>query len=72
MDLPYQYYNYVDVVPYRTGPYTLYPNQYSGSSDFAAAVGVDLRYLGTVNNLADPVTKTSDRTMKITYTLTEA
>lgn len=72
MDLPYQSYNYVDVVPYRTGPYTLYPDQYGNFEVFTAAVGVDLRYLGTVNNLADPVTKTSDRTMKITYTLTEA
>ena len=71
MDLPHQTYDYVDVVPYRTGPYTLYPDQIY-NSDFAVSVGVDLRYLGTVNNLADPVTKTSDRTMKITYTLTEA
>lgn len=72
MDLPYQTNSYVDVVPYRTGPYTIYPNQYSRNTDFAVAVGVDLRYLGTVNNLAEPVTKTNDRTMKITYTLTEA
>ena len=29
-------------------------------------------YLGTINNLGAPVTKTADKTMKITYTLTEA
>lgn len=29
-------------------------------------------YLGTINNLGTPVTKTADKTMKITYTLTEA
>ena len=28
-------------------------------------------YLGTINNLGTPVTKTADKTMKITYTLTE-
>ena len=29
-------------------------------------------YLGTINNLGTPVTKTADKTMKITHTLTEA
>lgn len=29
-------------------------------------------YFGTINNLETPVTKTADKTMKITYTLTEA
>ena len=28
-------------------------------------------YFGTINNLGTPVTKTADKTMKITYTLTE-
>lgn len=28
-------------------------------------------YLGTINNLPEPVTKTSDKTMKVTYILTE-
>ena len=28
-------------------------------------------YLATINNLATPVIKTADKTMKITYTLTE-
>ena len=32
----------------------------------------DFRYLATINNLSTPVVKTSNKTMKITYTLTEA
>lgn len=28
-------------------------------------------YLGTINNLSSPILKTVDKTMKITYTLTE-
>ena len=28
-------------------------------------------YFATINNLVEPVTKTSDKTMKITYTVTE-
>lgn len=30
------------------------------------------QYLVTINNLSEPITKTSDQTMRITYTLTEA
>ena len=29
------------------------------------------QYLGTINNLSSPILKTADKTMKITYTLTE-
>lgn len=61
-----------DTVPCRLGPYTLYLDIDGNNVDFGVAVGLDLRYIATVNNLAEPVTKTSDRTMKITYTLTEA
>jgi len=28
-------------------------------------------YLATINNLAEPVIKTADKTMKITYAITE-
>ena len=28
-------------------------------------------YLGTINNLSSPILKTADKTIKITYTLTE-
>lgn len=31
----------------------------------------DVRYLATINNLAEPVVKTSSKTMKVTYTITE-
>ena len=31
----------------------------------------DVRYLATINNLAEPVIKTSSKTMKVTYTITE-
>lgn len=57
--------------PYRIGPYLC---GIATNADGACTLGagLDLRYLGTVNNLTEPVTKTSDRTMKITYTLTEA
>ena len=32
----------------------------------------DPRYLATINNLTEPVVKTSSKTMKVTYTITEA
>lgn len=32
----------------------------------------DPRYLATINNLSEPVVKTSSKTMKVTYTITEA
>ena len=31
-----------------------------------------LRYLATINNLSEPVVKTASKTMKVTYTITEA
>jgi hypothetical protein len=31
----------------------------------------DVRYLATINNLAEPVIKTNSKTMKVTYTITE-
>lgn len=31
----------------------------------------DVRYLATINNLSEPVVKTSSKTMKVTYTITE-
>ena len=32
----------------------------------------DPRYLATINNLSEPVVKTASKTMKVTYTITEA
>ena len=40
------------------------------SSDVYYALMKDDRYLATINNLAEPVVKTSSKTMKVTYTLT--
>lgn len=44
-----------------------YYNYYIGS-----CTSLIPQYLATINNLSSPVTKTADKTMKITYTLTEA
>jgi hypothetical protein len=30
-----------------------------------------LHYLATINNLSEPVTKTADKTMKVTYIIQE-
>lgn len=40
------------------------------SSSCEMKVIKDVRYLATINNLAEPVVKTSSKTMKVTYTLT--
>lgn len=67
------YYRYgSSCIPWRDGPYLCAALAKDNQTNVSLAVGVDQRYLGTINNLADPITKTSDRTMKITYTLTEA
>ena len=42
----------------------------SSSSSCALKVMKDPRYLATINNLSEPVIKTSSKTMKVTYTLT--
>lgn len=45
----------------------------SGSSGYYAITYMSMfpQYLATINNLSQPVTKTADKTMKITYTITE-
>ena len=45
---------------YRYSDYTLYRELYLFTP-----------YLATINNLGTPVIKTADKTMKITYTITE-
>jgi len=40
------------------------------SGDTLGCIAVNPYYLATINNLSSPVTKTADKTMKITYTLT--
>ena len=54
-------------VPVRGVPLTYYVT--AGASNGTFAVRTD--YLATINNLATPVVKTADRTMKVTYTLQE-
>lgn len=54
----------IDIGPYKLGyssyEETLYKTLY-----------LHTPYLGTINNLSNPILKTADKTMKITYTLTE-
>jgi hypothetical protein len=61
--MKYEGANLPNVMTYTTSSsnnsITLYGSRFNG-------------YLGTINNLASPVTKTSSNTMKITYELTEA
>lgn len=40
------------------------------SNKFSLRLIKDVRYLATINNLPEPVVKTSSKTMKVTYTLT--
>ena len=54
-------------VPVIGYPLTYYLT--SGSSDGTFAIRTD--YLATINNLSSPVVKTTDKTMKVTYTLQE-
>lgn len=54
-------------VPVKGFPLLYYLTQ--GSYEGTFAIRTD--YLATVNNLSSPVVKTADKTMKVTYTLTE-
>ncbi|MGN0401351.1 MAG: hypothetical protein ACI4HQ_03700 [Acetatifactor sp.] len=54
------------------GPYLYHFARYSSYGYYANAnLSLIPQYLATINNLSSPVTKTADKTMKITYTLTE-
>lgn len=53
----------------------IYVYVYYGSSTISPSyfkVLKDPRYLATINNLSEPVVKTASKTMKVTYTITEA
>ena len=51
----------------------IYVCRYSSSNyDNYFKILKDPRYLATINNLSEPVVKTASKTMKVTYTLTEA
>ena len=57
----------------RIGPYYVsyrYASGYSGAYELDLSVCTP--YLATINNLAAPIVKTQDKTMKIVYTLTES
>lgn len=56
----------------RKGVYIDVYQQNSSSSKNYFSVVKDPRYLATINNLSEPVVKTSSKTMKVTYTITEA
>lgn len=55
------------------GPYLFGYDYRMDSYDYRIVSCTSLipQYLATINNLSSPVTKTADKTMKITYTLTE-
>ena len=48
----------------------VYIEEYMSSNDVIYKVKKEPRYLATINNLASPITKTAEKNMKITYTLT--
>lgn len=50
----------------------VYMHVYCSSSSNYFSVLKDPRYLATINNLSEPVVKTASKTMKVTYTITEA
>lgn len=57
------------VEPYNIGPFMV---GFGGYEDkFYKLLYLHTPYLGTINNLSSPILKTADKTMKITYTLTE-
>ena len=55
-------------VPLKDVPMTYYMSS-GGTAD--STFGMRTDYLATINNLASPVVKTADKTMKVTYTLSE-
>ena len=60
------------LVPFsdKKGIYLLIDNNAGGGRPCNLRVMKDPRYLATINNLSEPVVKTSSKTMKVTYTLT--
>lgn len=64
---------YSKIIPFidRKGVYILMYG-YNSLSTFKYMVLKDPRYLATINNLSEPVVKTASKTMKVTYTITEA
>ena len=48
-----------------------YGSYYDSGRYLYKVLFINTKYLGTINNLSTPILKTADKTMKITYTLTE-
>lgn len=72
---PYYLYNYNNgskVIPIKGYPLTYYTENYMYSSSkyyYWGGLWFNPNYLATINNLSRPIEKTSDKTMKITYTI---
>lgn len=68
------HYDNVALIPFpdKKGVYlrVYYSTSSSSTSPCELKVVKDPRYLATINNLTEPVVKTSSKTMKVTYTLT--
>ena len=54
-----------------SSPWHFYSGENGDMYNYGKGFSRNPFYLGTINNLGTPVTKTADKTMKITYTLTE-
>ena len=65
--------NYEIFIPFvdRKGVYISVYHTGTNQRDFFTVLK-DPRYLATINNLSEPVVKTASKTMKVTYTITEA
>ena len=66
-------FDYVCTPMFQYGPYCLVFGRYAYSSNYSTYKNIWLMtpYLATINNLSTSVIKTADKTMKITYTVTE-
>lgn len=56
---------------YKTYAVREWMYRYSSDYDLYRELYLFTPYLATINNLSSPVIKTADKTMKITYTITE-
>lgn len=68
-DYPGSPFNYVRTPTIEMGPFRIGYGINNGT--LYKCLYLHTPYLGTINNLSSPILKTADKTMKITYTLTE-
>ena len=67
------YNNYIDIIGLKGLKLRAYgAGEYISSDNVELSVAKPVNYLATINNLSEAVTKTSSKTMKITYTITTA